>query len=94
VLERIRDETPLVGGEPRTGVPPAAPAIAPSDIDIEEATVAFIVRERAVPAPQPAPPPAAPAAGEAQGPAASNAATDSGEEDGTEAEVRIVPRRG
>jgi hypothetical protein len=110
VLERIRDDTPLESGEPGArataaagdgaGASPARPAIAsmiaPTDIDIEEATVSFIVREPVAPAPQLAPPAASPAA-QAVGPhaaGASDTATDPGEEEDTETEVRIVPRRG
>jgi hypothetical protein len=113
VLERIRGEAALDGGEPPAAGPaatelaaadgpraaPATRATAAVDIDIEEATVSFVVLEPAAPGPQPAPP-AEPAVepqrvgdGVGVAAAASGAAPASGEEGGSETEVKIVSRR-
>jgi hypothetical protein len=110
VLERIRVEAPIDGAEPPAGAgaaadhgagaPPAAPAIAPADIEIEEAAVSFVVREPAQPAPQAAPAaePAVESRGNDEEPqegadASAGATASSDGEDGAETEVTIVPRR-
>jgi hypothetical protein len=112
VLDRIRVEAPFDSAEPGAGAaaaadhgpdaPLAAPAIAPGDIEIEEAAVSFVVREPVQPASQAAP--AAESAVEpwgtqeegreaagASGPAPGSG--DDGDGEDTETEVRIVPRR-
>jgi hypothetical protein len=109
VLQRIRVETPFHGAELPAGAttvaqddgsaPPAAPlAIAPGDIEIEEAAVSFIVREPASgQAPeQPAVATRGLEASRPDAPAAPEAppgAPTGDNEDDTETEVTIVPRR-
>jgi hypothetical protein len=107
VLERIRVEAPVDRAEPRAaatdgapGEPRAAPAVAPADIEIEEATVSFVVRAPARPGPQSAPAPeqavepAGSQEGTREGAGASGASAACGDDgDGAETEVTIVPRR-
>lgn len=91
---------PVSRGGPRqnqAGVPdddstihPVPPAISAPDFDIGEATVSFVVREPAAPAPHSTPlAPAGPAAERRP----SSAAADAEDDGGTEAEVVIVARR-
>jgi hypothetical protein len=97
VLERIRGDSPrdtaevpvraaaALDDEPGRA-PAGRPALAPADIEIEEATVSFIIREPVRPAASAedlqVPPPAATAA-DAPG-------AEPGDRDGTEVEVTIV----
>jgi hypothetical protein len=112
VLERIRSETPFDTAEPTEGAvaatedgpaalqaePRAAPTITPADIEIEEATVTFIVREPAT-VPSPVEPAVAPKSLQASrletsaGADAPPGAPAGDDDDDTEAEVTIVPRR-
>jgi hypothetical protein len=109
VLERIRSDTPFDTAEPPTNAaaaseggpaaPQVAPTIAPADIEIEEATVTFVVRGPAAAA-SPAEPAVAPQSLETSRletsrpeASAGSLAPASDDDDDTETEVTIVPRR-